>query len=285
MYSRPRCPHGHGMAPLPSLGAGLAQAAFDGTPYGSGYLFFSVGEKLEMLQCRSEDEGWAWGRRLLDGSVGWFPPSFWRQAEDDASGGASKTVAKQLEVSEKVYAAPQADVSSAERAGMPESLVEAESVDEEQAGYGREQLLHVRSVLLLASEGRAADESASDAERGWHLGIAMQPVPREFLPRLPLRELTPGEALVKLLEAAGGHAKVGNLTAACVALGVKNLNLIAGRGHSSVAADILSEIRQRPDIFSVPAELPRTGEADKLVVTLLGPLAPPTWPPPCGDDT
>jgi hypothetical protein len=54
---------------------GRAQASFDGTRWGPGYLSFSEGARVTTCPPPSEPEGWAFGV-LADSSAGWFPPSF-----------------------------------------------------------------------------------------------------------------------------------------------------------------------------------------------------------------
>ena len=55
-----------------------AIAAFDGIVYGAGYLSLWEGSRVAPLPAPSDPEGWAFGA-LLDGTRGWYPPSYVRE--------------------------------------------------------------------------------------------------------------------------------------------------------------------------------------------------------------
>mmetsp|Transcript_77104 Transcript_77104/g.223086 ORF Transcript_77104/g.223086 Transcript_77104/m.223086 type:complete len:278 (-) Transcript_77104:56-889(-) len=255
---------------------GRALADFDSAEYGVDYVGFEAGEQVNLLVCRDEDKGWAYGERARDGARGWFPISYWRRtpveeqraaepARNPAAafpavaagrgtgagdGAAASTVGRPSAVIEVIPVA----AASATYAGQPEATPAAASgstispLPEDgitSAVYDRAMMLHVGFSLLH-----------NGSVDGDTLGITTQETEPSDGAKRPDK---PDESLLKLVEAAGGHVRVRNLAAAGLALGI-----VSG-GHSKVCQDIMKIVRARQDLF---LPMPEVSDVTKLSVTL-----------------
>lgn len=230
------CSNGVGLS-CPSSGPiGLALGSFDGPSYGEEYVSLVAGEQIERLLCRDEDGGWAFGRRIRDGACGWFPSSYW-----GAGNGASKTHSSSLDVGGTIAAS-------------------------EGPRYDRFSLLRVGLALRQTGSPPAAGDPmctlAAVAGFGSHefrIGMGVRPQEETRAQPVERRFKALDDVISTLVELAGGKAKIGNLAAAGLALGIMT------GGHSKVCQEILAAVRLRPDIF---CPIPDSTESSKLMVTL-----------------
>mmetsp|Transcript_111160 Transcript_111160/g.313679 ORF Transcript_111160/g.313679 Transcript_111160/m.313679 type:complete len:307 (+) Transcript_111160:70-990(+) len=128
--------------------------------------------------------------------------------------------------------------------------------------YSRESLLAL-GIALIESEAhdrrevRKGDLTVASIEAQTTCSSPAADAPAQK------REQAPevGETLAKLVEVAGGKCRVGNLAAACIALGV-----IAGN-HREVNRVIVATASARSDLFAAMPEVP-PNDSSKSVVSL-----------------
>lgn len=123
--------------------------------------------------------------------------------------------------------------------------------------YSRQTLLQVRKYSTV---DRAREENAFIAMR-------LRPPQRGTDPSDSATTESLEDAVVTLVNFAGGSVKVGNLAAACLALGV------ARRTHSQLCESIVASVRTRPDLFGHISDVPPS-QYTKLSVVLRSAIQP-----------
>lgn len=233
---------------------GYALARFDAGPYGPEYLALEEHEQLSWLMSREEDGGWALGCRLRDDAHGWFPASYWAAGpppplrpeavlaqppwqpggafRDPTACEAPTAAALDLEACRWKPRDDSAPVpTSASRSAASATAVAENSASPEGRVYDRAFLLNV-GIALVHCEEVPPDQ----------LQIGLRDKPRDDAAHIIHR---PEDAVSKLVDLAGGRAKIGNLAAAVLALGIMT------GCHAKVCQDIVSAVRSRPDVFAV----------------------------------
>mmetsp|Transcript_80341 Transcript_80341/g.209208 ORF Transcript_80341/g.209208 Transcript_80341/m.209208 type:complete len:356 (+) Transcript_80341:103-1170(+) len=143
--------------------------------------------------------------------------------------------------------------------GFPEPASEPGSA-ENGCCYSREELLQI-GIALVSKQRIPADE----------LQISMHGRPGSQEPSSASQTLE--HCIHTLVDLAGGKARVGNLAAAGLALGIMN------GSHSKVCQDILVAVREQSELFGPLPEVAPV-EASKLTVTLRGRESSASAPPP-----
>ena len=54
----------------------VSLSEFVGSDYGDDYMDLRTGDHIQLIETRTDAEGWSYGRNLRSNKIGWFPPSY-----------------------------------------------------------------------------------------------------------------------------------------------------------------------------------------------------------------
>jgi len=176
-------------------------------------------------------------------------------AESVASRPASQAASVAAELLHSTFAYPTQGLASVVAVADTEPVPDSKPTNAQSSG-GDDARSYNRDLLLQLG---ITMRNSADERESKKVGILM-------LSRPPKTEPTPAQqhldrTVRTLVELAGGKARVGNLAAAGLALGV-----MTGT-HSKVCQEILAAVKENPNSFTPPVE-EASFEASKLIITL-----------------
>jgi hypothetical protein len=181
--------------------------------YGGEYLVVNEGDSLLFLDFRAQDVGWAWGISI---NAGWFPPALWDAPLSWKAHATLRPRNCSSGVAESATSSGGAD--SATSSGAPHPSLPAASLED---------LLELMLRMEAARSATASDDASPVVASG---GLMLPTSGRLMLPTASVSREKPTavqkvstigvEAIVHLVSAAGGEARLKHLGECCIALGI-----------------------------------------------------------------